>query len=49
MLSAEEVYLFNKENIKEVVFRGYENFNEQIYADTYDEMIKSTNILKGEV
>ena len=49
LLSAEEVYFFNKENIKEVVFRGYENFNEQIYADTYDEMIKSTNILKGEV
>lgn len=49
LFSAEEVYFFNKDNIKEVVFRGYENFNEQIYADTYDEMIKSTNIRKGEV
>ncbi len=49
MSSIEEVYFFNRENVGEIVFKGYINKNEEEYIRTYDEKISKLQINKGTV
>ncbi len=49
LTSPEEVFFFNRENIDEVVFIGYCNASEQLFAASYDDMIAKTKIQKGDV
>ncbi|EGP4986391.1 DUF4176 domain-containing protein [Enterococcus faecium] len=49
MSTPEAVYFFNRENVGDVIFRGYENEEEKQYASKYDQMINQANIKKGTV
>ena len=49
MVSPESVYFFNKENVGEVLFKGFENDAEIQFAEQYDLMISKTNIPKCEI
>ncbi|EKJ3581708.1 TPA: DUF4176 domain-containing protein [Enterococcus faecalis] len=49
MSTPEAVYFFNKENVGDIIFRGYENEEEKQYASQYDQMINQANIKKGTV
>ncbi|HFI0292294.1 TPA: DUF4176 domain-containing protein [Streptococcus suis] len=39
MVTPEETYFFNQENIVDVVFRGYVNIDEQSFSSQYDVLI----------
>ncbi|HEL1583848.1 TPA: DUF4176 domain-containing protein [Streptococcus suis] len=39
MVTPEETYFFNQENIVDVVFRGYANIDEQSFSSQYDVLI----------
>lgn len=49
MLAPEAVYFFNRENVDEVLFYGYENEEEVKFANEYDSMIKNAQVVKGTV
>ena len=49
LTSPEEVFFFNRENIDEVMFVGYSNASEQLFATSYDDMIAQTKIPRGEL
>ncbi|MEE6711335.1 DUF4176 domain-containing protein [Pediococcus acidilactici] len=47
MMTPEEVYLFNREDVGKVVYKGYVNHAEKQFAENYDRLISQTNIAKG--
>ncbi|MFC4652346.1 DUF4176 domain-containing protein [Lactococcus nasutitermitis] len=49
MARPEVVYFFNKENVEEVLFKGFENEDEKEFAQQYDEMIARSKFSKGSV
>jgi len=49
MLAPDAVYFFNRENVKEIVFRGFENDEEVEFANQYEEMVGQTDLKKGNV
>ncbi len=49
MESIENIYFFNRENVGEVVFKGYINKKEEEYIRTYDEKIAKLQVKKGTV
>lgn len=49
MVTPEHVFFFNKENVKDVLFRGFENKEELDFAEKYDEMLLNSTISKGKV
>ena len=48
-LSPEAVYFFNKENVKEVLFKGYRNKDEEAFEEPYDRWIESSDVSKGTI
>ncbi len=49
MLAPEAVYFFNRENVNEIIFYGYENEEEKQFAYQYDSMIENSPYIKGKV
>lgn len=49
MLAPEAVYFFNRENIKEVIFIGFQDNDEAEFEDNYDDIIMKGNVKKGSV
>lgn len=49
MVSPETVYFFNRENVEKIIFKGFENYDEQQFAKQYDSMLENANISKGNV
>ncbi|MCX0355980.1 DUF4176 domain-containing protein [Clostridium perfringens] len=49
MISPESVYFFNKEQVGEVLFKGFEDDAEIQFAEQYDLMISKTNIPKCQI
>lgn len=49
MISPKSVYFFNKENVGEILFKGFEDDAEMQFAEQYDLIISKTNILKCEI
>ena len=49
MISPEAVYFFNRENIEKIIFKGFENAEEQQFAENYDFMLEKANVEKGSV
>ncbi|MDR1017215.1 MAG: DUF4176 domain-containing protein [Lachnospiraceae bacterium] len=45
----ENVYFFNRENVKEVIFMGYENDDEKEFQSKYDKLIEEAKVIKGSV
>ena len=48
-LSPEAVYFFNKENVKEVLFKGYRNKDEEAFEEHYEMWIESSDVSKGTI
>ncbi|EUJ18934.1 DUF4176 domain-containing protein [Listeria aquatica] len=49
MISPEAVYFFNRENVSQVLFKGFLNDKEREFAEHYDQMIEENEIPKGTV
>ena len=49
MSNPENVYFFNHENIKEIIFKGFVNEDEIEFANHYDKLIEPSNLIKGSV
>ncbi|MCK1222207.1 DUF4176 domain-containing protein [Streptococcus uberis] len=49
MVSPENVYFFNIENIENIIFKGYENTDEINFQNNYEQMISKTSYPKGNV
>ncbi|WP_079269221.1 hypothetical protein [Streptococcus suis] len=49
MVTPEETYFFNQENIVAVVFRSYVNIDEQSFSGQYDTLISESGYEKGKV
>lgn len=49
MVTPEQVFFFNRENVETVIFRGFENKAEKKFAEYYDEMLSQSPYSKGEV
>ncbi|GAB2022767.1 DUF4176 domain-containing protein [Pseudolactococcus yaeyamensis] len=49
MITPETVYFFNRENVEEVVFKGFQDYDEQEYEAEYDDMIANSKIPKGNI
>ena len=49
MVTPENVFFFNRENIQKVIFRGYENENERQFSDHYDRLVEQSPYPKGTV
>lgn len=47
MMTPEEVYFFNREDVGKVVYKGYVNHAEKQFAENYDRLISQTDIAKG--
>lgn len=49
MVTPENVFFFNRENIQEVIFRGYENDNERQFSGQYNKIVEQSPYPKGTV
>ncbi|AEB82241.1 DUF4176 domain-containing protein, partial [Streptococcus suis] len=49
MVTPEETYFFNQENIVAIVFRGYVNIDEQSFSSQCDTLISESGYEKGKV
>ncbi|HEO7924484.1 TPA: DUF4176 domain-containing protein, partial [Streptococcus agalactiae] len=49
MVSPENVYFFNAENVEEVIFKGFENEAEKDFQSNYETMIEQSIYPKGNV
>ncbi|WP_167630348.1 DUF4176 domain-containing protein [Listeria valentina] len=49
MISPEAVYFFNRENVSQVLFKGFLNEEEREFAEQYDQMIEENEVPKGTV
>lgn len=47
MSTPENIYFFNKESINEVVFMGYIDSDEQLFSESYEDMIQNSKYPKG--
>ena len=49
MISPEEVYFFNMENVDEIIFTGFINDEEINFSEQYDELVSNSKIKKGNI
>ncbi|HEM3462563.1 TPA: DUF4176 domain-containing protein [Streptococcus suis] len=49
MMTPDNVFFFNRENVQEIKFRGYENNDEKLFAKQYNQMIEHSPYPKGTV
>ncbi|HFR3971299.1 TPA: DUF4176 domain-containing protein [Streptococcus suis] len=49
LVTPEETYFFNQENIVAIVFRGYVNIDEQSFSSQCDTLISESGYEKGKV
>ena len=49
MTTPDNVYFFNRENVEEVIFKGYENDEERVFAEEYDGLISRSKFVKGSI
>ncbi|MEG3264677.1 DUF4176 domain-containing protein [Streptococcus suis] len=49
MMTPDNVFFFNKENVQEIKFRGYENNDEKLFSKQYNQMIEHSPYPKGTV
>lgn len=49
MSTPDQVYFFNRDNVKKVIFEGYINESEEEYASMYDLNIEKSVIPKASV
>lgn len=49
MISSEEVYFFNKENVERIIFTGYIDEIENEFAEKYDSLVNHSRIEKGSI
>lgn len=45
----EEFAFFNREDIESIIYFGYQNSDEQIFADNYDELISKSGYKKLDI
>ena len=49
MMTPDNVFFFNRENVQKIVFRGFENDVERQFASQYDKMIEQSPYPKGNI
>ena len=49
MISPEEVYFFNKENVEEIIFIGFSNEVEHEFEEQYDNLVSNSKFKKGSI
>lgn len=49
MVTPDTVYFFNRENVQDILFKGFENDSERAFCEFYDEMISQSPYSKGGV
>ncbi|WP_238139104.1 DUF4176 domain-containing protein [Streptococcus suis] len=46
MMTPDNVFFFNRENVQEIKFRGYENNDEKLFSKQYNQMIEHSHTPK---
>ena len=49
MQTPDNLFFFNRENVKEVLFEGYRNEDEKAFEEHYDTWMKSAEVPKGSI
>lgn len=49
MSTPDQVYFFNRENVEQVIFEGYVNEEEKVFASQYDENISNCGFPKAKI